>query len=154
MHIDNSDKEIKNCTNGKVVTLDSVHDKFFSTKILGDGYAVIPDDNTIYSPVNGYIKSIGENGFAVTIKSDDGLSLLIHLGLNLNPDLKNAVNLAVKAGDRICAGDIIGKFNFSEIGDIDPTICVIVTNSHKLSRFCVHTGKALAVDTAALVYSL
>lgn len=148
-----SGKEIKSCTNGKIVNLESVHDKVFSTKILGDGYAVIPKDTTIFSPVSGYVKDISENGFAVTIKSDDGLSILIHFGLNLNSKMDKAVALAVKSGDRISSGDIIGKYNFSELGGLDPTICVIVTNSYKLTSLCVRTGETSSVDAAA-VYSI
>lgn len=73
--------------NGKVITLESVDDGMFSEKILGDGMAVVPSDGNFIAPVSGTVESAFPTGHAYGIKTDSGLEVLIHIGLdtvNLN----------------------------------------------------------------------
>ena len=67
---------------GKTVNLKDVPDEVFSKKILGDGVAVIPDNGKIVSPVNGEVVSVSDSLHAYTFKSDDGLNILVHIGLD------------------------------------------------------------------------
>ena len=67
--------------NGKAVALEQVPDPVFSDKVLGDGCAVIPDDGRIYSPVNGEITSIAETLHAYGFRSEEGIEILVHFGL-------------------------------------------------------------------------
>ncbi len=67
---------------GKAVALEKVNDATFAEKILGDGVAVIPVDGKVYAPFDGEIVSVMDTGHAVALRSDQGVELLIHMGLD------------------------------------------------------------------------
>ena len=67
--------------NGKVVSLADVPDPVFSGKILGDGVAIIPSDGRICSPVDGTLTTVAETGHAFGFQTEDGIELLVHVGL-------------------------------------------------------------------------
>jgi glucose-specific phosphotransferase system IIA component len=66
--------------NGKATMLENVHDEMFSEKMLGDGIAVIPDENELRSPVEGTVTMIYETQHAIGIQTDLGTDILIHIG--------------------------------------------------------------------------
>ena len=67
---------------GKVIPISAVKDPVFSQKLLGDGFAVIPEDQTIYAPLAGRVTTIFPTKHAISIKSDSGIDYLIHIGLD------------------------------------------------------------------------
>ena len=62
--------------------MEKVNDATFAEKILGDGVAVIPVDGKVYAPFDGEIVSVMDTGHAVALRSDQGVELLIHMGLD------------------------------------------------------------------------
>jgi glucose-specific phosphotransferase system IIA component len=66
---------------GKIISLDNVPDTMFSDRILGDGIAIIPLDGKFVSPVNGEVTSVADSYHAYTFLTDDGLNILVHIGL-------------------------------------------------------------------------
>ena len=68
--------------NGKATMLENVHDEMFSEKMLGDGIAVIPDENELRSPVEGTVTMIYETQHAIGIQTDLGTDILIHIGID------------------------------------------------------------------------
>ena len=68
--------------NGKVIPLDQVQDDVFSQKVLGDGIAIQPENGKLYSPVDGEISSIAETLHAYGVSTEDGLEILVHVGLD------------------------------------------------------------------------
>lgn len=95
--------------NGKVISLDEVPDPVFSDRVLGEGYAIIPEDGKIYSPVNGKISSIADTRHAYGIESDDGLEILIHFGLETVSLKGQGFTSHVKVGDNVKVGDLIAE---------------------------------------------
>lgn len=67
---------------GKVVELDEVPDEVFAGRMLGDGFAVIPEDGTFKAPVSGKIGSFFPTGHAFGIEGEDGLEVLVHIGID------------------------------------------------------------------------
>ena len=67
---------------GQAVPLEQVPDDVVSQKILGDGIAIIPADGKLYAPVDGEIASIAETLHAYGFTSEDGLEILVHVGLD------------------------------------------------------------------------
>lgn len=67
---------------GQFQSLENVEDEVFSQKLMGEGYGVIPDNNKIYSPISGTVSSIFETKHALGITTDDGLEVLVHMGLD------------------------------------------------------------------------
>lgn len=90
---------------GKAVALTEVPDPTFSEKILGDGFAVIPSEGKIYAPADGEVTVVFDTLHAITMTTDQGAELLIHIGLD-TVTLKGAPFTAhVAAGDhRFLAG--------------------------------------------------
>ncbi len=94
---------------GKAVALEQVPDPVFSQKIIGDGMAVIPEDGRIVSPVTGEVASVADTLHAIGFRSDDGLELLVHVGLETVALKGECFKVYVKAGDRIQAGDLVAE---------------------------------------------
>ncbi len=94
---------------GRSVSLDKVPDEIFSGRILGDGCAVIPSDNKIYSPFDGSISSTVETKHAYGFLSDDGIEVLVHFGIDTVNLSGEGFTSYVKTGDRVKKGDLIAE---------------------------------------------
>lgn len=121
---------------GKTISLLSVNDPTFSNEILGKGAAVVPESDEVYAPFDGTVTNMFETGHAVGLEGNDGIELLIHVGLdtiNLNGQYFNP---AVKTGDVVKKGDILLKFDRNEIkkAGYDITTPIIVTNSDNFNN--------------------
>lgn len=92
---------------GTVVALTDVPDDVFSKKVLGEGLAIIPTDGLVCSPVSGTIVDVTDTLHAVSITSDDGVDILVHVGLETVALKGEGFIAVVKAGDQIKAGDPI-----------------------------------------------
>lgn len=94
---------------GKVVSLADVPDPVFSDKVLGDGVAIIPSDGDIYSPVDGELTTIAESGHAFGFQTDEGVELLVHVGLE-TVGLKGVpFTIEAEAGSKVKAGERIAR---------------------------------------------
>ena len=97
---------------GVMIPMNQVADEVFSTNIMGDGYAIQPTENTIYTPVAGKISSIFPTQHALGIMTPTGLEVLLHMGVDTvdlqgEPfTMKAKVGQAVKAGDEIAIMDL------------------------------------------------
>ena len=105
----NNEKKVIAPLSGKVIALSEVPDEVFSQKVLGDGAAIIPEDGKIVSPVNGEVSTVSETLHAYGFTSDDGLEILVHVGID-SVTLKGAGFTAhVKEGDKVKAGDLVAE---------------------------------------------
>lgn len=100
---------------GKILALSSVDDPAFSEKMLGDGAAILPDSNEIFSPVDGVITDITDAKHAFCITADDGTELLLHIGINTVTLKGEGFSLFVSAGDHVCKGDKIAEVDLSAL---------------------------------------
>ena len=123
----NNEKKVIAPLSGKVIALDQVPDEVFSQKVLGDGAAIIPADGKIVSPVDGEISTVSETLHAYGFTSDDGLEILVHVGID-SVALKGAGFTAHgKEGDRVKAGDLVAEvdldvLNANNIPTITPVL--------------------------------
>ena len=116
---------------GEVIALNKVNDQVFSQEIMGKGVAIIPTENKVVSPVNGKISVMFPTGHAIGIISEEGVELLIHIGLdtvNLNGQ---HFNPRVQVGAEVKVGDILVEFDHEAIKEagFDIVTPVIITNS-------------------------
>ncbi|KHS72311.1 beta-glucoside-specific PTS transporter subunit IIABC [Pectobacterium brasiliense] len=116
---------------GKLVALSDINDDVFSQGLLGQGVAIIPDKGEVVAPVSGEIITFLESKHAVGIRTDNGLELLIHVGLDtVNLNGKHFTG-HIKPGDRVSTGDRLISFDLHEITRLgyDPITPVVIINS-------------------------
>lgn len=124
-------KTIVSPIKGEVLPLSEVSDEAFSTGALGVGIAIVPEEGKVYSPVDGTVGTFFPTGHAMGLVSNDGVEVLIHVGMdtvNLNGD---GFTPKVKQGDTVKKGDLLLEFDIDKIKAADlPVITpVVVTNS-------------------------
>ena len=98
---------------GKAVSLSEVPDPVFAEKVIGDGIAMIPEDGKIVSPVDGEISSIAETGHAYGFTADNGLEVLVHVGLETVSLKGECFKVYAKAGDKVKAGDLVAEVDLN-----------------------------------------
>ncbi|MCE2705591.1 MAG: phosphoenolpyruvate--protein phosphotransferase [Proteobacteria bacterium] len=119
---------------GVILNIKDVPDPVFAEKMVGDGIAIDPLSNHIYAPVSGTIKSVHKAKHAITVTSDDGIDVLIHIGLetvNLNG---NGFKIKCDSGDKVQVGDILGHFDMDLLATsakslISPVVLVDLDSS-------------------------
>lgn len=68
--------------NGTLISIDQVKDPVFSQKMMGDGFAIIPTDGQVTSPIEGTVTSVFPTKHAIGLKTEDGLECLVHMGID------------------------------------------------------------------------
>lgn len=116
---------------GKVIPLPEVKDNVFSQEVLGKGMAVVPEDGKVISPVNGKILVHPESKHCIGMVSDDGIELLIHVGMDTVELNGKPFTSHVKAGDTVKKGDLLLEVDIEAIkkAGYDVTTPVIVGNT-------------------------
>lgn len=139
---------------GEVIELAHVNDPVFSQKTLGEGFAVVPNTNTIIAPVDGKVVMLAETKHAIGLRTDSGIELLLHLGIDTVELGGKPFALKVKTGDKVKAGQPIVTVDLAAIkaAHKDDTIIVAITNSAQvLGTITVQTGMIGAGEAAAIV---
>ena len=144
-------------TTGEAVPLASVPDPVFSTGALGEGFGVRPGSGDVVAPVGGTVTMVAGTGHAVGITTDDGLEVLLHLGVDTVELEGRPFALTVAAGQRVRAGEALGTMDLEQIREAgkDTTAIVAVTNSAakgvalELTAGPVAAGDRVASLTAA-----
>ena len=136
-------KVLSSMANGKSVAIEDVPDEVFSTKMMGDGIAVIPDDGKIYAPCNGKISMVMDNTkHALGIETEDGMELLIHVGLDTVNLMDEGFATHGSAGDSVETGELLisyDKTDFVTKGINDITMLVIVENGgHEITKYNIN----------------
>lgn len=116
--------------NGEMVDLAAVPDPTFSEGILGQGTAILPSEGKLYSPVDGTVASVFETKHAVSLLTDSGAELLIHVGLDTVSLGGKYFEAKVKDGDRVKKGDLLLEFDLDAISkDFKTFTPVLITNA-------------------------
>ncbi len=137
---------------GRAVPLEQVPDPVFSQKIIGDGMAVIPEDGRIVSPVNGEVVSVADTLHAYGFRSEDGLELLIHVGLETVALKGECFKVHVKAGDRVKAGDLVAEVDLAYLKEknINGITPVLVCGGMDGKKLRGHEGQMKAGKDAVI----
>lgn len=128
---------------GKAIPLKEVGDGVFSEGIMGDGMAIIPENEILYAPVDAEIAVLmPESRHACGLKLDNGMEVLLHIGIdtvNMNGD---GFEYLIQEGQKVCAGTPLIKFDREKIkaaGHPDVTVCII-TDEGNAKDIQFHTG--------------
>lgn len=137
---------------GEAVPLSQVNDPTFAEEILGKGLAIRPAEGKVFAPFDGTVETVFETKHAMGLRSDDGLELLIHVGLetvNLNGKYFTA---HVTDGQRIHRGDLLLEFDRDAIAaaGCETITPVIVSNTDDYSEIRTVTGRLVGPEDPVL----
>ena len=124
-------------TTGYLVDLSSVNDEHFASGSMGKGFAIKPTDGAVFAPISGTIRQVLPTRHAVGIESEDGVIVLIHVGIGTVKLNGEGFISYVEQGDRVEVGQKLLEFwsPIIEKNGLDDTVLVTVTNSEKFSAF-------------------
>ena len=121
--------ELKAFATGDVIALKEVNDGVFSAGIMGEGFAIIPENETIYAPADATVSLLmQESRHACGLKLANGAEILLHIGIDTVAMNGDGFEYLVKEGQKVSAGTPLIKFDkkkISEAGYVDTIICVI-----------------------------
>ena len=139
---------------GQAIPLEQVPDDVFSQKILGDGIAIIPTDGKIYAPVDGEIATVAETLHAYGFTSEDGLEILVHVGLDSVKLKGEGFTSHVQVGDKVKAGQLVAevdlKFLISQ--GVPATTPVLICEGAEDAQLNTVTGDVKAGKTKVITF--
>lgn len=149
-------KELKAFLDGRVIPLKEVGDGVFSEGVMGDGLAVIPENETLCAPADGTVTVLMEESrHACGLTLSNGMELLLHVGIDTVDMKGDGFEYLVKEGDKVRTGDPLIRFDRKKIkqaGHPDTTVCII-TDEGEARGIQFHTGiRAEANDTAVITF--
>lgn len=117
---------------GQCIKIEEVKDDVFSQKMMGDGFAIIPDSDTIVSPVNGSIVTVFPTGHAIGIQSNTGVEMILHIGLDTVNLKGEGFTVLVKANSKVKLGQPLVKIDkeLLEEKGYDITTMIIFTSGY------------------------
>lgn len=127
----NKKTEVSSPLRGALLSLAEVNDDAFKSEALGKGCAIFPVDGTVVSPVDGTVVALFETKHAIGIESNDGIEVLIHIGLDTVKLGGKYFESYVSKGDKVVKGDKLIHFDLEKITEegYDITTPVIITNT-------------------------
>lgn len=128
---------------GRAVPLSEVNDPTFAEEMLGKGMAVIPSEGKIYAPADGVIEMVFDTMHAVSMTTDLGAEVLVHVGLDTVKLGGDGFKSHVKAGDRVKMGDLMLEADLEKIkaAGYDTITPVVVCNTDDFTSVEGMTGK-------------
>lgn len=115
---------------GRILTLAEVNDPTFSEHILGDGFAIVPENGVITAPADAVIESVAHTSHAVSMTTDSGAELLIHVGIDTVELDGKYFSIPVSVGDHVKLGDVLIEVDLDGVKNAgyDTVTPVVVTN--------------------------
>lgn len=124
-----SEKVFKAFLTGKVIPLKEVNDGVFSEGVMGDGFAIIPENETLYSPVDAEVSVLMEGSrHAVGLTMANGMEVLLHIGIDTVDMNGDGFEYLVSQGQKVKAGTPMVRFSREKIkaaGHPDVTVCIV-----------------------------
>lgn len=120
---------------GRVLALDDVADDVFAQRMMGEGLALVPGSTRASAPIDGVVAKLFRGGHAFVVQSDDGLEVLVHLGLETVHRAGEGFETHVAEGDRVAAGEPVVSMDLDALraDGIDMTTPVIVISGHTIT---------------------
>lgn len=145
--------EVKAPLKGNLIPLAEIGDGVFSEGILGKGCGIRPEEGSVYAPFTGTVATVADSKHAIGLRSDDGIELLVHVGLDTVALQGEGFSPYVKEGDRVVCGQKLMDFDLEKIAEQYPTVtAVIVANSDDYTEVTSGTpGNVSPEDTVLYI---
>lgn len=115
---------------GRLMNLEATGDPVFASRALGEGVGVVPEtagETAVLAPVSGTLKTVARTGHAFGIKTDDGIEVLVHVGIDTVDMDGEGFVVAVGKGERIAAGEPLATVDFGKVAAAGHSVVVVVT---------------------------
>lgn len=144
--------EIVSPVTGKMTNLETVPDKVFASKMMGEGVAFELIENTIYSPIEGKVTLIPETKHAIGITGVEGIEILVHIGLDTVNLKGQGFESLIKQGDKVFKGTPILKVDIDGLKEqgIELTTPMVITNSGNYELSIKQIEDVVAGETIVL----
>lgn len=131
---------------GTVIPLSEVADTTFSSGALGEGVAILPSGNTVVAPADAKVKAVFPTGHAVALHTDDGLDVLIHVGLDTYKLEGRHFKVHAQVGDTVHRGDVLIEFDGDAIKaeGYDLTAPILICNAVEFSSIKGNVGDTVS----------
>lgn len=141
---------------GKCLPITDMPDEAFASGMLGKGIAMEPTGNIFYSPVDGKVDNVTDTGHAYSICSDDGLDVLVHIGVDTVALGGEGFNPAVRAGQHVHAGDRLAQADVDLIKKrgYAATTAVIVATPEKITDIEYNYGTTVGGKNTVMTYGI
>ncbi|MDD5628636.1 MAG: phosphoenolpyruvate--protein phosphotransferase [Elusimicrobia bacterium] len=141
---------------GRIVPLDQVPDPVFAQRVVGDGVSIDPTSSVVLAPCAGEVLHAHASGHALTLRGDEGLELMIHVGVDTVQLKGEGFELKVRAGDRVAAGQELLRFAADPVARRAKSLLtqLLVTNVDRVVALTHPDGDVQAGRSVALEVSL
>jgi len=141
---------------GTAVPMSQVNDKVFASGAMGSGLGIVPTDGQVHAPVSGTIVVAMKSGHAFGIKTDHGVEVLVHIGINTVQLGGQHFTPKVTKGQQVRQGDLLATVDLAaiEAEGYDPTTVVVITNTQKLTEVSPVAAGPLALGDTAITVTL
>ena len=115
---------------GRLMNLDATGDPVFASRALGEGVGVVPEttgETAVLAPVSGMLKTVARTGHAFGIKTDGGIEVLVHIGIDTVDMDGEGFAVVVAKGERIAAGEPLATVDFGKVAAAGHSVVVVVT---------------------------
>ncbi|QZO10952.1 glucose PTS transporter subunit IIA [Enterococcus raffinosus] len=134
---------------GEIIPIEEVPDEVFSSKSLGNGFAIMNHDGMVYSPTTGKITTIFPTLHAIGIENENGEQILVHMGIDTVDLAGKPFNVKVKEGQVVKQGDLLAQIDNAQIKDAGKNdMIIVVTLENSSGRVIAPSDKILYSDVA------
>ncbi|MFS0839467.1 glucose PTS transporter subunit IIA [Paenibacillus sp. 1P03SA] len=138
---------------GRMIPLEEVPDRIFAGKIVGSGVAFIPDKGELLSPVAGKIMHVYPTMHALGIQTEEGLEVLLHIGIDTSTLTGNFFEAQVQPGDEVEAGQLLIRFNYNQLKKHAKSLAtpMVITNSDRVKSWSFAPYKSVKKGQASVM---
>ena len=149
----NKNIEIYAPLTGEYVKIEDIPDPVFAQKMMGEGFGINPTEGEVVSPIEGKVDNVFPTKHAIGLKADNGLELLVHIGLDTVQLDGEGFEVLVNSGDTVQVGDPLVKFNLEYISNNAKSVIspVIITNTDQTSAININDVIAIVKGETKVV---
>ncbi|AYU55236.1 PTS sugar transporter subunit IIA [Staphylococcus debuckii] len=130
---------------GEFVDIENIPDPVFAQKMMGEGFGIKPSEGVVVAPIDGKVDNVFPTSHALGLKADNGLELLIHIGLDTVQLNGEGFKVLVESGDSVSVGDPLVEFDLDYIDqNAKSTISpIIITNTDQVENIDIQKTEQL-----------